>query len=117
MLLQELSNLLDCEVVWGHDLLEGKEVKACFAADLMSDVLAFSEPGALLITGLASLQSVHAADVADLTGILYVAGKRPAEQVLELARQRRIPLLTTRLSMFDVCATLRDAGLKAGCKE
>ena len=37
--------LLDCEVVWGHELLDGCEVEACFAADLMSDVLAFSEPG------------------------------------------------------------------------
>ena len=107
MHLRELTTLLDCEVVWGHDLLHGMEVEACFAADLMSDVLAFSEPGALLVTGLASLQSVHAADVADLTGILYVGSKKPAGPVLELARQRRIPLLTTRYSMFDVCAIRR----------
>jgi predicted transcriptional regulator len=117
MNLRELTTLLNCEVVWGHDLLERRAVKACFAADLMSDVLAFSEPGALLITGLVSLQSVHTADVADLTGILYVGGKTPAEQVLGLARQRAIPLLTTRHSMFDVCAMLREAGLKAGCKD
>jgi predicted transcriptional regulator len=117
MNLQGLAALLECEVVWGHDLLDRREVKVCFAADLMSDVLAFSEPGALLITGLASLQSVHAADVADLTGLLYVGAKRPANQVLELARQRSIPLLTTRHSMFDVCAILREAGLKAGCKD
>jgi predicted transcriptional regulator len=117
MHLRELTTLLDCEVVWGHDLLHDMQVEACFAADLMSDVLAFSEPGALLITGLASVQSVHAADVADLTGILYVGSKRPAEAVLELARQRNIPLLTTRYSMFDVCAILRDAGLKAGSRE
>ena len=117
MNLRELTALLDCEVVWGHDLLDLRNVEACFAADLMSDVLAFSEPGALLITGLVSLQSVHAADVADLTGILYVGGKTPAEQVLDLARQRAIPLLMTRKSMFDVCAMLREAGLKAGCKD
>ncbi len=117
MHLRDLISLLECEVVWGHDLLERKAVKTCFAADLMSDVLAFSEPGALLITGLVSLQSVHAADVADLTGILYVGGKKPAEQVLGLARQRAIPLLTTQHSMFDVCAILREAGLKAGCKD
>lgn len=114
MHLRELISLLDCEVVWGHELLREMQVEACFAADLMSDVLAFSEPGALLITGLASVQSVHAADVADLTGILYVGSKRPGAPVLDLARQRNIPLLTTSHSMFDVCAVLRDAGLKAG---
>jgi predicted transcriptional regulator len=116
MNLRELITLLDCEVVWGADVLHEVQVSACFAADLMSDVLAFSEPGALLITGLASVQSVHAADVADLTGILYVGNKRPAEQVLDLARKRNIPLLSTGHTMFDVCAILRDAGLKAGSR-
>ena len=116
MHLRDLITLLDCKVVWGHELLHEMQVEACIAADLMSDVLAFSEPGALLITGLASVQSVHTADVADLTGILYVGGKRPGEQVLDLARQRNLPLLSTRYSMFDVCALLRDAGLRAGSK-
>jgi len=116
MNLGELIQLLDCEVVWADDLIDEVHVESCFAADLMSDVLAFSEPGALLITGLASVQSIHAADVADLKGIVYVASKRPAEQVLELARRRGIPLLSTRMGMFEVCAVLREAGLKPGAK-
>ena len=113
MRLSELKELLDCEIVWGGDHLNGKEVDTCFAADLMSDVLAYSRPGALLITGLISIQSAHTADVADLAAILFVAGKRPAQPVLELARARQIPLLSTGRSMFEACGILHQAGLRS----
>lgn len=116
MLLRELIDLLGCEAVWGAELLDCLEVTACFAADLMSDVLAFSRPGALLMTGLASIQSAHTADVADLAAILFVAGKRPAPPVLELARDKQIPLLTTPLTMFEACGRLWARGLQPGVR-
>ena len=116
MRLRELIDLLECEVVWVPARWETLEVHACFAADLMSDVLAYSQPGALLITGLISIQSAHTADVADLAAILYVAGKRPPHAVLDLACERRIPLLSTRISMFDACGVLYKAGLKAASR-
>lgn len=113
MRLREMADLLGCEVIQGHEDMDGLEVDACFAADLMSDVLAFSRPGALLVTGLTSIQSAHTAHVADLIAILFVAGKRPARPVLDLAAENGIPLLTTGFSMFDTCGILYGAGLKA----
>jgi len=111
MTLAEIRRLLDCEVICGHDLMD-TEVGACFAADLMSDVLAFSRSGALLVTGLASIQSVHTADVADLKAILFIHDKRPGPTVVEVARQNKLPLLTTRRFMFEACGLLFDHGLR-----
>ncbi len=116
MQLRELIDLVDAESVWGAELFDGRVIDTCVAADLMSDVLAYSQPGALLVTGLASVQSAHTADIADLAAILYVAGKRPAQAVLDLAAEKAIPLLTTPLSMFDVCGLLHRAGMKAGVR-
>jgi predicted transcriptional regulator len=116
MRLREMADLLGCDVVWGEEELDRFHLDACFAADLMSDVLAFSRPGALLITGLTSIQSAHTAHVADLAAILYVAAKKPAAPVLDLARENGIPLLTTKFSMFDTCGILYNAGLKAACR-
>jgi predicted transcriptional regulator len=113
MRLLELVELLGCEAVCGGELLAGLSVEDCFAADLMSDVLAFSKPGALLITGLASPQSAHTADVADMVAVLFVSGKRPAEGVCDLAKEKGIPLLSTRLSRFEACGRLYAAGLGA----
>ncbi len=117
MKLAEIRRLLDCDVISGEDLLDGTEIETCFAADLMSDVLAFSRSGALLVTGLTSLQSVHTADVADLAAILFVHDKRPDKPVVEVARHKRIPLLTTRRFMFETCGLLFGHGLKAAGKE
>ncbi|HSK09924.1 MAG TPA: DRTGG domain-containing protein [Vicinamibacterales bacterium] len=116
MTLGEIVRLLDCTVITGDDLLE-TEVEACFAADLMSDVLAFSRAGALMVTGLASIQSVHAADVADLRAILFVHDKRPEPPVVEAARGKGLPLLTTPRLMFETCGLLFGLGLKAAGKE
>ncbi|MBE3072848.1 MAG: transcriptional regulator [Acidobacteria bacterium] len=116
MTLGEIRDLLDCEVICGGGQLD-IEVTACFAADLMSDVLAFSRAGALLVTGLTSIQSVHTADVAEMRAILYVHDKRPAESVADVARQKQIPLLTTRRFMFEACGLLYRHGLAAADKE
>ena len=113
--LSEIRDLLGCEVVCGGHKLE-EVVTECFAADLMSDVLAFSRPNVLLITGLSGIQSVHTADVADLAGILYVHRKRPPQQVVDLARERNLPVLSTPLHMFDACAALAAKGLRGGSK-
>ncbi len=111
--LRKLVKLLDGEIIWGAKLLSGTEVNGCFAADLMSDVLAFAKPGSLLLTGLTSVQSVHTADVAELKGIVFVSGKKPAEVVVELAQKKEIPLIRTRHNLFDACGILFKAGVKA----
>ncbi len=112
MLLSEIVQALDGEMVGGGGGSLQVDVPACFAADLMSEVLAFSTPGALLVTGLTNVQSVHTADLADLKGILFVNDKRPGPEALRLAEQREIPLLTTRLSMFAACGVLYARGLR-----
>ena len=113
--LRSIVALLECEVICGHEVLD-IEVPSCFAADLMSDVLAFSAPDSLLITALTSVQSVHTAHVADCTGILFVSGKRPSPEALQLARDNSIPLLATRHSTADSCGILRQHGLPAASK-
>ncbi len=116
MKLSDIRRLLDCDVICGEELLD-TDVDLCFAADMMSDVLAFSRSGALLVTGLTSLQSIHTADIADLKAILFVHDKRPGEPVVNVARHKNIPLLTTPRFMFEACGLLFDHGLRAAGRE
>ena len=92
------------------------EIDGCFAADLMSEVLAFCGHGALLVTGLTSVQSVHVADVVDVRAILFVNGKEPDAQAAAHARGRGLPLLSTPLTMYEACDRLGRAGLSASTK-
>lgn len=84
-------------------------VRAVGAADLMSDVLAFSTPGMLLLTGLTSAQAVRTAAVADLAGLVFVRDKQVPDDVVRLARQRGVPVLRTRMTMFEAAGRLYAA--------
>jgi predicted transcriptional regulator len=111
--LSEVADLLQCEVVAGERDL-GLGVDEICAADLMSDVLAFTTPGALLLTGLTNLQSVITAHVAEVRAIIYVRGKKPDVDAVKLADQKGIPLLASPLSMFAACGRLFEKGLRSG---
>jgi len=116
MLLRELAGLLSGEVVSGEPLLDKVEVSTCFAADLMSDVLAFCQPGALLLTGLISIQAAQTANIADLSAVVFVSGKRPAAPVVEFAAAKGLPLLATRLTLFEACGVLHAARLGSAAR-
>jgi predicted transcriptional regulator len=106
--LTEICSLLSADVLCGDDL-SGKKVQEVGAADLMSDVLALSKPGMLLLTGLVSIQVIRTAVVADLCGVVFVRGKKPTTDILGLAREAQIPVLSTTLTMFDAAGLLHRA--------
>ena len=91
------------------------DVRAGFAADLMSDALRYDLSQGLLVSGLANLQVVRTAEMADVAAILMVRGKIPPPETLALAEEVGIPFLCTDLTMFETCGRLLAAGLPA-CK-
>ena len=104
MTLADVRDLLKAEVLNGDDL--SIKVVAVGAADLLSDVLAMSKTGTLLLTGLISTQVIRTAVVADLCGVVFVRGKKPGEDILSLARESKIPVLGTQLKMFEAAGRL-----------
>jgi predicted transcriptional regulator len=110
MKLREIAELLEAEVIWGEDLLD-KEIKFAGGSDLMSDVLAFGKPGILLLTGLSNTQSVRTADIIEAKAIVYVRGKKPDKDGVELAKIKNIPMLSTKNMMFKTCGILYSHGL------
>ncbi len=97
--LADIRDLLGAEVLCGNDL--SVPIERAGAADLMSDVLALSTPGMLLLTGLVNAQVIRTAVVADLSGVVFVRGKRPSESILSLAEETKVPVLRTPLLMFE----------------
>jgi predicted transcriptional regulator len=87
------------------------EIVSCGASDLMSDVLSYMKPGSLLLTGLVNLQSIRTAEMADLAGVVFVRGKTPSADIIELADDVGIPLIAAPYSMYELCGRLFQAGL------
>src|SRR5512133_1236917 len=88
-----------------------REIKGGFGADLMSDVLASIQPEAVLLTGLCNPQVVRTAQMADVSAIVFVRGKMPPKETIDLAIEERIALITSPYGMFELCGRLYQAGL------
>ena len=115
MKLKEMQNILEAEVLVGGECLDG-EVRDAFAADLLSDVLAFAREGSLLITGITNPQVIRTAEMLELVGIVFVRGKKPDVDAIKLAQIKKVPLLSTHYIMFETCGRLFKNGL-VGCVE
>jgi hypothetical protein len=89
------------------------EIRSAFASDLMSDVLCFDVMHGILITGLTNPQMIRTAEMAEVAAVLMVRGKTPQPETVELAEELGIPLLGTRMIMFETCGRLYAAGLPA----
>ena len=108
--LEELKSILDARVICGEDLLF-TEIQLVSASDLMSDVLTCIIEGSLLITGLVNVQVVRTAEMSGIAAICFVRGKVPPEDTILLAKEKKIPLLATELSMYETCGRLHKRGL------
>jgi predicted transcriptional regulator len=111
MKLHEIRDLLQCEVLAWEDNLS-VDIYQVVASDGMSEILAFAKSKELMITGLTNIQSIRTADIAGVSAVLYCRGKRPDKKVIDFAKEKRIPVLVTKMVIFDICGVLYNQGLK-----
>ena len=111
MVLQDVVSLLEAEVLTGHESLD-REVTNAFAADLMSDVLAFVDEKTLLLTGLTNPHTIRTAEMMDISAIVFVRGKKPDEATLKLALENDVVTMTTSKILFVASGILYSNGLR-----
>jgi len=92
----------------------GQEIASACGADLMSDVMAFVKDKVLLLTGLVNPQVIRTAELLDIHAIIFVRGKSPGRDMIEMAEESDIVLAGTKLPMFIACGKLYEAGLRTG---
>lgn len=112
-----MSQLKDCiqaEVLVGYP--EDLDVVSACGSDLVSDVLRFTKTRTVLLTGLTSKQMIRTAELLDLIAVIFVRGKRPSAELIEMGNELEIPLLCTKLPLFEACGRLYRDGLR-GCSE
>jgi hypothetical protein len=114
MTLREITTLLEAEAVTSNADLD-KEVPCAFASDLISDILMCTKEPTLLLTGLTNPQVIRLSDMIDLLGIVFVRGKQPSQELIEMAEERSLVLLSTKLTMYRSSGILFNAGLRS-CK-
>lgn len=112
MLLSEICSIVEGTVICGKMRLN-EDVQFAFSSDLMSDVLTIKKDHFLLITGLSNSQSIRTAEMSDAPYILLCRGKTVDQEMIELANENNIAIISTPYSMFKCSGILYNAGLKA----
>ena len=114
--LEDVRAAVGADVIWCPDLTV--PVAGVVAADLMSDVLVDARPGYVLVTGLANVQTIRTAVIADLSAVVFARGKAVPPEVLELARESKVPVFQSQRSLFEAAgrlyATLAGRPAEAG---
>ncbi len=110
MKILEISKLLNAKICCGEDRLESEVCSAC-GSDMMSDVLAFVKDQAVLLTGLVNSQVIRTAEMMDMRCVVFVRDKKPSEEMLEIAKDSGIVVLTSPMRMYEACGILYSNGL------
>ena len=115
MKISDIVTLLDATVHCGQDHLSAEVSSGC-GCDMMSDALAFVKDHSVLLTGLVNPQVIRTAEMIDVQCVVFVRGKAPSQEMIELADERSLVLLSTKYRMFPACGILYSAGLEGGGK-
>ncbi len=110
MKISAIKDLLDADILCCEDHLDRDVYSAC-GCDLMSDVLAFVKDQAVLLTGLVNPQVIRTAVMMDMVCIVFVRSKAPTDEMLELARESGIVVMSTEKTLYTSCGLLFDGGL------
>ncbi len=113
MKISKIQELLDAEIICGEELVDGEVNSAC-GCDMMSDVLAYVKDQAVLLTGLCNPQVVRTAMMMDMRCIVFVRGKTPSDDIVQLAKDAGIVIMKSSQRMYVACGLLYANGLLGG---
>ena len=111
MKIKDIVKILNAEVLTDFSSAD-TDINYGFASDLMSDVLAYANSDSLLVTGLNNAQVIRTAEMMDMDTVLFVRGKKPCKEVLELAMENSVTVLATDYTMFKTCGLLALSGMR-----
>ena len=112
MKITKMQELLNADVLCCEENV-GRHVYSACGCDLMSDVLAYVKDQAVLLTGLVNPQVIRTAVMMDMICIVFVRSKMPSQEMLELAKESGIVVMTTDKRLYEACGILYSNGLNS----
>lgn len=110
MKIEKIIQLLDAKILCGQNRIHD-DISNAFSSDLMSDVLTLDAENILLITGLANVQIIRTAEVAEIHHLVIVRNKKVSSDIVKLATELDMVLIESPYSMFKASGILYSNGL------
>lgn len=114
MKLKEIIEALEADLL-SEGVDQEKDISCAFGSDLISDILMCTKESTLLLTGLTNPQIIRLSDMIDLFGIVFVRGKVPQQEIIDMAKERGLPLISTKFTLYKSSGILYNSGLRS-CK-
>ena len=115
MKISEIASILNGKILCCEENADNEVHSAC-GSDMMSDVLAYVKDQAVLLTGLVNPQVIRTADMMDMICIVFVRSKKPTPEMVELASDMGIVVMTSDMRMYEACGLLYSNGLNGDLK-
>ena len=113
MKIREIADILSAEFLTQDD--PDIDIRSACGSDMMSDVLAFVKDRTVLLTGLTNAHVIRTAEMLDVSCVVFCRGKKPDDEMLKMARERDIVVLSTGHTLYVACGLLYTNGI-VGCE-
>ncbi|RPI75271.1 MAG: hypothetical protein EHM45_15365 [Desulfobacteraceae bacterium] len=109
MKLSELANKAGLKAInkYKDDNFEG-----VYISDMVSDIITGAKANTLLITLQTHKSLIAAANLVDVSAIVFVKGKTPAADVIELADKAGIGLFVSEVDTWSMALKLFNMGVR-----
>jgi hypothetical protein len=111
MTVREAAAALGGQIAVG-DADASREVQGGYVSDLLSDVMANAQEGALWVTLQRHSNVVAVAVLKGLAGIVLVNGRAPEPDTITRATEEHVVIITTPLDAFDAVGMLYVRGVR-----
>ncbi len=89
-----------------------KEIEGVYISDMVSDIITGAMANGVLVTLQTHKSLIAAANLVDVAAIVFVRGKKPAADVVELADKAHIALLVTDTDTWSLAKKLKELGIE-----
>ena len=89
-----------------------KEIEGVYISDMVSDIITGAKANGLLVTLQTHKSLIAAANLVDVAAVVFARGKRPSNDVIELAQKAGIGLFVTDLDTWSFAMKLNELGVK-----
>ncbi|HLA82400.1 MAG TPA: serine kinase [Thermoleophilia bacterium] len=93
-------------------IVRSDEVTGGYVSDMVSDVLAYSPAGGVLVTAQPHLSMVSVAGLAGLQGVIFAYGRMPEQAVIDRAMDGELCLYSSSADTFEIAGRLYEMGLR-----
>ena len=89
-----------------------RDVEGVYISDMVSDIITGAKANGVLVTLQTHKSLIAAANLVDVAAVVFVRGKRPAEDVIELASKAGLGLFVADMDTWSFAMKLNEIGVK-----